>query len=364
MNECELCNKKSCHGECDNYILEMALNKGDRSLWDKLFREIPKFNYVLNSKVASIFGTDLQVASKSDEQSDKTKEFNQFLYKNNENGVTNLSEIKKAMREKEIFGISYIFYDDENESLYFLRNDQVSIFKADEDNPIIDDILCYTVGSVEMPDNLNFKNKGFIKQDAGYIINPENMVKFKSDSYILNSDLKQLQILLEINRKIYQSTTKRDYGDIFVLTSESGSNPVSAVAQRIKNTTNDAIKKMRQKIAELIKKNKVEDSNVVILDERHKEVKQIGPITTVKDYKFVWEKQDDIMASVVNFPTILLNLGEASGNISKEALIKDARANFLTPIKTDTENALSAISKKMFGEEYYLRFEDYQKASL
>lgn len=358
---CELCNKPGCHGECDNYILDMILRDADHDEFDRLFKEIPKFNYVRNQKVNAIFGTDLEVATNSTLDAGKTEEFSTFLYSTNDNGNTNLYEIKKALKERETFGEGYLFFDMTN--VYALTKWQVSSFQYDDKDPILNRVEYYTVGEVSVPDELIFDDSGFEKQEEGYIISPENMIKFKSDSYALNSDLRQLQILIEINRKIYESTTKRDYGDIFLLTTAPQKNIVSAVAERIKNTANEAIERMREHVAKLIKKNKVEDSNIVILDESYKEVKQISPVTTVKDYQFIWENQDDIITSVFNFPMLLAGLGDEAGNVSKEELLKEARANTLTPLKADTANALSKITKVLFGENYYLRFQDYSEVS-
>lgn len=361
---CKYCNDKGCHGECTNYILAMMDHNAGREEIDRLLKEIPKFNYILSEKINAIFGTDLEVAQGSNAVKDKTEEFEKFLYSANANGNTNLYEIKKAIKEKEIFGEGYLFFDTEN--VYALSESEISAFQEAEEDPIIDNILYYTVGDVEVPEELKFPEEGFIKQEAGYIIAPSNLIKFKSDTYALNSDLKQLQILLEINRKIFESTTRRDYGDLYFFTTEPKGGLVSAVANvanRIKNTANEAIKKMRQRIADLIKENKVDDSNVVVLDETYKDVKQVQPITKVTDYKFIWDKQDNIVSSVLNFPMLLAGLGDEAGNVSKEALLKEARANTLTPIKADTANSLSKIAKKLFGEEYYLRFQDYSEVN-
>lgn len=361
---CKYCNDKGCHGECTNYILAMMDHNAGREEIDRLLKEIPKFNYILSEKINAIFGTDLEVAQGSKPVADKTNEFEQFLYSANANGNTNLYEIKKAIKEKEIFGEGYLFFDTEN--VYALSESEISAFQEAEEDPIIDNILYYTVGDVEVPEELKFPEEGFIKQEAGYIIAPSNLIKFKSDTYALNSDLKQLQILLEINRKIFESTTRRDYGDLYFFTTEAKGGLVSAVANvanRIKNTANETIKKMRQRIADLIKENKVDDSNVVVLDETYKDVKQVQPITKVTDYKFIWDKQDNLVSSVLNFPMLLAGLGDEAGNVSKEALLKEARANTLTPIKADTANSLSKIAKKLFGEEYYLRFQDYSEVN-
>lgn len=359
--ECSQCHRRGCHGECENYILDMIEHEADRDEFDRLFKEIPKFRYVLNEKVNSIFGTDLEVATESNVAEDETEKFSTFLYRTNLNGNTNLYEIKKALKEKEIFGESYLFFDEID--VYSLAKSEITAYQKDDKDPVIDEIKYYTVGEVLIPDELKFSDVGFIKEDEGYIISPDNIIKFKSDSYALNSDLKQLQILLEINRKIYDSTTKRDYGDIFLLTNAKKVNPVSVVAKRVKDSVNEAIEKMREHVANLIKKNKAEDSNVVILDESYKEVKQISPVTTVKDYQFIWENQDDIITSVFNFPMLLVGLGDEAGNVSKEALLKEARANTLTPIKADTANALSKIARKLFGDGFYLRFQDYSEVN-
>lgn len=359
---CELCNRRGCHGECDNYILDMILHDADHDEFDRLFKEIPKFNYVRDQKVNAIFGTDLEVATNSTLDADKTEEFSSFLYSTNENGNTNLYEIKKALKERETFGEGYLFFDKKN--VYALTKWQVSAYQEDDKDPIIDKILYYTIGEVSIGDSISFKNTdGYIKQEEGYIISPENMIKFKSDSYAMNSDLRQLQILIEINRKIYESTTKRDYGDIFLFTNAPQKNIVSAVAKRVKDSVNEAVEKMRERVVNLIKKNKVEDSNIVALDESYKDVKQISPVTKVTDYQFIWENQEDIITSVFNFPMILAGLGDEAGNVSKEELLKEARANMLTPLKADTANALSKIAKVLFGEEYYLRFQDYSEVS-
>lgn len=361
---CKYCEDRGCHGECTNYILTMMEHNTGRQEIDRLLKEIPKFNYVLSEKINAIFGTDLEVAKDSTIAEKETKEFEAFLYNTNANGNTNLYEIKRAIKEKEIFGEGYLFYDKEN--VYALSEAEISAFQEEENNPIIDNILYYTVGDVAVPEELKFPEAGYIKQEAGYIISPSNMIKFKSDSYALNSDLKQLQILLEINRKIFESTTRRDYGDLYFFTTEAKGGLVSAVANvanRIKNTANETIKKMRQRIADIIKKNKVYDSNVVVFDETYKDVKQVQPITKVTDYKFIWEEQDNIVSSVLNFPMLLAGLGDEAGNVSKEALLKEARANTLTPLKADTANALSKIAKKLFGEEYYLRFQDYSEVN-
>ncbi|MDT2484129.1 hypothetical protein [Enterococcus avium] len=358
---CEICDKQSCYGDCDNYILKMIENKTDRSRFDRLFKEIPKFNYVLNEKINAIFGTDLEVAKDSKAEEDKTNEFSSFLYSTNDNGKTNLREIKKALKEKEIFGEGYLFWD--NKNFYALTKWQITAFQENDNDPIIDAVKYYTVGKVEVPEKLAFDETGFDKQEEGYIISPDNLIIFESDTYAMNSDLRQLQILLEINHKIYQSTTKRDYGDIFLLTSAPQVNPISVVAERVKNTVNEAVVKMRERVAALIKKNKVDDSNIVALDESYKDVKQVTPITKVTDYQFIWENQDDIMTSVFDFPMILAGLGDEAGNVSKDALLREARANTLTPLKSDTANALSKIARKMFGEEYYLRFQDYSEVN-
>lgn len=361
--ECEECHRHGCHGECQNYIQEMIEHEESRDQFSRLFKEIPKFNYVLNEKVNAIFGTDLEVANNSELDEGKTEEFSTFLYSTNDNGNTNLFEIKKALKEKEIFGESYLFFDKKN--VYALAKSEIVAYQKDDNDPILNEIVYYTVGEVSIPETITFdkSNEGILKQEKGYIISPENMIKFSSDSYALNSDLKQLQILLEINRKIYESTTKRDYGDIFLFTEAPQKNVVSAVAKRVKDTVNEAIVKMREHVANLIKKNKVEDSNIVVLDESYKDVKQIAPVTKVTDYQFIWENQDDIITSVFNFPMLLAGLGDEAGNVSKEALLKEARANTLTPIKADTANALSKIAKKFFGEEYYLRFQDYSEVN-
>lgn len=359
---CELCNRPGCHGECDNYILDMVLRDADHDEYEQLFKEIPKFNYVRNQKVNAIFGTDLEVATNSTLAADKTEEFSSFLYSTNDNGNTNLYEIKKAHKERETFGEGYLFFDRKN--VYALTKWQVSAYQEDDKDPIIDKVLYYTIGEVSVGDSISFKNTdGYIKQEEGYIISPANMVKFKSDSYAMNSDLRQLQILIEINRKIYQSTTKRDYGDIFLLTSAPQVNPISAVAKRVKDSVNEAVEKMRERVVNLIKRNKVEDSNIVALDDSYKDVKQIAPVTKVTDYQFIWENQDDIVTSVFNFPMLLAGLGDEAGNVSKEELLKEARANTLTPLKADTANALSKIAKVLFGEEYYLRFQDYSEVN-
>lgn len=361
--ECEECHRHGCHGECQNYIQEMIEHETDRDQFNRLFKEIPKFNYVLNEKVNAIFGTDLEVANNSELDEGKTEEFSTFLYSTNDNGNTNLFEIKKALKEKEIFGEGYLFFDKKN--VYALAKSEITAYQKDDNDPILNEIVYYTVGEVSIPETITFdkSNEGILKQEKGYIISPENMIKFSSDSYALNSDLKQLQILLEINRKIYESTTKRDYGDIFLFTEAPQKNVVSAVAKRVKDTVNEAIVKMREHVANLIKKNKVEDSNIVVLDESYKDVKQIAPVTKVTDYQFIWENQDDIITSVFNFPMLLAGLGDEAGNVSKEALLKEARANTLTPIKADTANALSKIAKNFFGEEYYLRFQDYSEVN-
>ncbi|EGP4894204.1 phage portal protein [Enterococcus faecium] len=364
-NACEYCDKYRCHGECTNYLLMMAErlrkdgNKTDIDALKCLFKEIPKFNYALEMKVNAIFGTDLELVNDVGSiDEDKINIFNSFLYATNDNGKTNLYEIKSAIKDKEIYGEGYLFFD--NKNLYVIPKISITMFQEDNEDPIVNKPLYYTIGLVEVPEKLVFPEDGFIKQDKGYIISPENIIKFSSDSYVLNSDLKQLQILLEINRKLCDSTTKRDYGDIFLLTDKNAHTMISAVADRIKHTAEDAIKKMREVIAEKLKKNKVEDSNVIVLDENYKDVKQVQPVTLVKDYKFIWEKQDDIIASAFNFPAILLGLGESSGNISKEALIRDARANALTPLKQDTENVLNKITNKIFGKGVHLRFADYE----
>lgn len=361
---CKYCEDRGCHGECTNYILTMMEHNSGRQEIDRLLKEIPKFNYVLSEKINAIFGTDLEVAQGSDVDENKTEEFEKFLYSANANGNTNFYEIKKAIKEKEIFGEGYLFFDKEN--VYALSESEISAFQEAEEDPIIDNILYYTVGDVAVPEELQFPDEGFIKQEAGYIISPSNMVKFKSDSYALNSDLKQLQILLEINRKIFESTTRRDYGDLYFFTTEPKGSLVSAianVANRIKNTANETIKRMRQRIADSIKENKVDDSNVVVFDETYKDMKQAQPITKVTDYKFIWENQDNIVSSVLNFPMLLAGLGDEAGNVSKEALLKEARANTLTPLKADTANSLSQIAKKLFGDEYYLRFQDYSEVN-
>jgi len=339
----------------------MVLHEADRDEFDRLFREIPKFNYVLNEKVNALFGTDLEVATESKKVDKQTEEFSSFLYSTNDNGNTNLFEIKKALKEREIFGEGYLFFDKKN--VYALAESQVTAHQKNDKDPILDEVLYYTVGEVTTEDKFEFPSEGFIQQDEGYIISPDNMIKFKSDSYALNSDLRQLQILLEINRKIYESTTKRDYGDIFLLTDAPQVNPISAVAKRVKDSVNEAVEKMRERVVNLIKRNKVEDSNIVALDESYKDVKQIAPVTKVTDYQFIWENQDDIITSVFNFPMLLAGLGDEAGNVSKEELLKEARANTLTPLKADTANALSKITKVLFGENYYLRFQDYSEVS-
>lgn len=364
IQTCKYCEKRTCHGECTNYILEMMERNVNREEIDRLLKEIPKFNYILTEKINAIFGTDLEVANDSETDEDKTKEFEAFLYSANANGNTNLYEIKKAIKEKEIFGEGYLFFDTEN--VYALSEAEISAFKEAEEDPIIDNILYYTVGHVVISEKLEIPEEGFIKQEAGYIIAPSNLIKFKSDTYALNSDLKQLQILLEINRKIFESTTRRDYGDLYFFTTEVKGGLVSAVANvanRIKDTANQTIEKMRQRIADSIKENKVDDSNVVVFDETYKDMKQAQPITKVTDYKFIWDKQDNIISSVLNFPMLLAGLGDEAGNVSKEALLREARANMLTPIKADTANSLSKIAKKLFGEEYYLRFQDYSEVN-
>lgn len=369
--QCPYCESKSCYGECENYLIQMMKRGIDRDKLEQIFKEIPKFNYVLNSKIASIFGTEIEVAKDSETSEERTFEFKQFLFRKNGNGKTNFSELKKVLREKEIYGKAYLFFDPGEEesppSLYCLGCDDVKVFIPKKPDAIINEVSYYTVGEPDVPDAIDWSEhpKGFIRDDNGYIISKENMLIFDSDSYVLNSDLMQLQNLIQINRKVNESTTYRDYGNIFVFPKGNISAALSATGHRIRDEVNKVVEKMRNKVASLIKKNNTKDSNVIMLDEQYEKIEQVKPLTVIKDYEFYWKKQDEIISSVVNFPTILLNLGEASGNISKEALIKDARANFLYPLKNDTANVLSMLCDKLFGEEgYYIRFADFEDTKL
>lgn len=365
--QCPYCESNSCYGECENYLIQMMKRGIDREKLEQIFKEIPMFNYVLNSKIASIFGTEIEVAKDSNTSEEHTFKFKQFLFSKNGNGKTNFSELKKVLREKEIFGKAYLFFDPGEEGskpcLYYLGYDDVNVFRPVKQDAIINEVSYYTVGEPDVPDEIDWSKhpKGYIRYDNGYIISKENMLKFDSDSYVLNSDLMRLQNLIQINRKVNESTTYRDYGNVFVFPKGKISGALSATGLRIKDEVNKVVEKMRNKIASLIKKNNTKDSNVIMLDEQYEKIEQVKPLTVIKDYEFYWKKQDDIISSVVNFPTILLNLGEASGNISKEALIKDARANFLYPLKNDTANVLSMLCDKLFNEEgYYIRFADFE----
>lgn len=374
-NICELCERRDCHGECENYILEMALDGADVSEFDKLFRRIPKFNYALTSKVSSIFGTNIEVVN-NDSNTDEnlTNQFEQVLYKTNENGNTNLSEVKRAIRQREIFGISYIFFDDVENNLYFLREDEVKQHNQVMKDAVIHKTMFYTIGDPELTvdQQIEWGQSGYIKQqnedtgeNIGYIVHPDNMIKLYSDVYVLNTDLDQLQLLLAINTKFIDSTKLRDFGDMYALTDEPKEQLKSAVADDpIRNGVQKGIQKMNDKVAEMIKRNKTDDTGAIVLDNRFRDIKQFEPITKITDYQFVWEHIDDIISSVINWPKILMGLGQDAGNVGKEALIKDARANYLTPVKNDIANSLSVISRSMFGDEYYIRFKDYEDTEI
>ncbi|AXH73411.1 MAG: structural protein [Caudoviricetes sp.] len=363
---CEYCDKKNCFGECQNYLIEMIKNGVGHDDIETLLMQLPKVKYALTAKINSIFGTEIEVCKNSDRLDDKTFAFKQFLYKKNRNNKTNLAEIKKALWDKEVFGKAYCFFEstENGNNLYYLSQSSVNTFIPIEKDSIIQEVSYYTVGEPTITDKIDWKEHkdGYIKYDGGYIIKPSNMLVFESDTFVLNSDLMQLQNLLQINKKINESTTYRDYGNVFVFPNGKIATALSATGNRIKEEMNKAVKAMRDKVAKLIKKDNTKDSNVIVLDEQYQKIEQIKPLTKITEYQFYWEKQDDIISSVVNFPAILMNMGNVSGDVSKVALIKDARANFLTPLKNDTANILTTLCDKLFDEDgYYIRFEDYKE---
>lgn len=385
MTVCKKCNKSNCHGGCDDIVLEIMEQLGDdMSEFDKFVMRVPKANYILDSKVASIFGTGFEIVNNDEGKpeydsegnvvdNEQTKTFEAMLYNTNENGNTNMSELKRAIREREIFGESYLFFDDANDNFYFLRKNQVTTHKYDDKDSIIKRVAFYTVGSPDMPEEniIRWNEQGYIRQVdengnvLGYIIHPDNLIRFYSGTYMLNSDIEQLKLLVDIVDKFEETTTLRDFGDVYALTEIPRERLETAgTNDTIRTTAEKTLKKMNEMVASLMKKDKTEDSNAIVLDNRFKDIKQLEPVIKPTDYQFIWENQDQIVSSALRWPTILSNLGNESGNVSKSALIKEARANFLTPTKDDVANALSKVAKSMFGESSYIRFKPYEEIDL
>ncbi|OFI46745.1 hypothetical protein BG262_02810 [Floricoccus penangensis] len=365
--QCDICNKVNCHGECMNYLIEMVEQLSKESNMDefnRIFMQIPDFNYRLDGKINAVFGTDLEVAKNGERDEELSNRWDEILYKTNRQGSTNLAEIKKFYRYKEVFGTSYLFIDDKEEQFRLVKPNLVSEMALKTDNDILGtEIVWYKLGSPEINDSYSLrKNQGFeyFPYSGGYAVAPSNIIKIHDDSFILNSDLLRLQILLSMLLKILCATTDRDYGDLFVFTEQPKEKLLSAVAKRTKDAVANAVESMRVKLAEFIKQNKTDDSNVVIFDEQYKDIKQIAPVTPIKDFQFIYDDLDNILSSVTNFPSILVDRGDIGRNVSNKNLLSSARAGWLTPQKKELAVAVTPAAKLLLNDkDCYLRFKDY-----
>lgn len=370
-------NWAECNSVCDvaspRRRKEEGLEKADRYM-----RILPGAEYVLTQTLNYIFSNGITTGSINDDEV-----LDEFLYRKNAKGNTNLSELRSAIGMAITHGQAGLRWYEDNIYFYSWGTYKVITFKEDG----IEKVLGYVVDKngekvpyidfdwediEEYRDFLNrIDERGLIfLPEEEFIIMRNDTSKWYGSSPLL-ADEERLDLLVAVYERLNYDITYDGPGRIIIRpkdgyvqgeNSEVSSTTVMSGALEGSEKRVEAIKKEVARVAKEIKSSS-SDSVIVLSNAFDDNIEHLERVTKATEF-FNWLKNEGvILAQDFGMSPSLLELGGISGNVSMTSIISTAMLNSIVPLRERYATQFSSFLAKHINTEkiYFNKYEMEQR---
>lgn len=366
-----------CNTVCDLAVPPERKKEGLEKA-DRYMRILPGAEYVLTQTLNYIFSNGLTTGSINQDEILK-----EFLYRKNEKGNTNLSELRNTIGMAISHGGSGLRWDRGNVYQYKWGTFRVLTYKENGIEKILGYIVAKDGGKVPAVkisyDDIR-EYEDFISRldDQGLILlTEEEFIIVRNDTSEwygkspLLADEERLDLLVAVYERLNYDIKYDGPGRIIIRPKDGyiggADNEVSSstVMGGALDGNEKRIEQIKAEAARVAKdlKSSSSDSVIVLSNAFDKEIEHLERVTKATEF-FNWIKNDTlILAQDFGMSPSLLELGGISGNVSMTSIINVAMTNSIVPLREKFATQISGFLSKMLGVEkiYFNKYEMEQR---
>lgn len=352
-----------CNSVCDIATPRVKKSEGLEKA-DRYMRILPGAEYVLTQTLNYIFSNGLTTGSIVE---DKT--LDDFLYRKNERGNTNLTELRSTVGMAITHGGSGLRWYEGNVYQYKWGTFRVLTFTDNGIERILGYVVAEKGGYVPYFD---FKSDD-LKEYEDFIerLKEQGLVLLTEDEFIiirndtshwygaspLLADEERLDLLVAVYERLNYDIRYDGPGRIIIRpkdgyvqgeNNEVSSSQVMAGALEGSDKRIDNIKKEAKRVADDLKKSS-SDSVIVLSNAFSENIEHLERVTKATEF-FEWLKNEGvILAQDFGMSPSLLELGGISGNVSMTSIIDNAMLNSIVPLRERYATQFSSFLSKLLG---------------
>lgn len=354
-----------CNSVCDVAVPRQKKKEGLEKA-DRYMRILPGAEYVLTQTLNYIFSNGLTTGSIVQDETLKD-----FLYRKNERGNTNLSELRSTVGMAITHGGSGLRWDKGNVYQYKWGTFRVLTYKQNGLEKILGYVVAEDGGKVpyfkfesdDMREYEDFIRR--LKEQKMMLLTEEEFIVIRNDtstwygSSPLLADEERLDLLVAVYERLNYDITYDGPGRIIIrpkdgyIQGEDNEVSSTAVMQGALEGSDkriDNIKKEVARVASDLKKSS-SDSVIVLSNAFSEQIEHLERVTKATEF-FEWIKNEGvILAQDFGMSPSLLELGGISGNVSMRSIISTAMQNSIVPLRERYATQFSSFLAKLLGVE-------------
>lgn len=366
-----------CNTVCDLAVPKEKKREGLEKA-DRYMRILPGAEYVLTQTLNYIFSNGLTTGSINQDEILK-----EFLYRKNEKGNTNLSELRNTIGMAISHGGSGLRWDRGNVYQYKWGTFRVLTYKENGIEKILGYIVAKDGGKVpavkisyddirEYEDFISrLDEQGLILlTEEEFIIVRNDTSEWYGKSPLL-ADEERLDLLVAVYERLNYDIKYDGPGRIIIRPKDGyiggADNEVSSstVMGGALDGNEKRIEQIKAEAARVAKelKGSSSDSVIVLSNAFDKEIEHLERVTKATEF-FNWIKNDTlILAQDFGMSPSLLELGSISGNVSMTSIINVAMTNSIVPQREKFATQISGFISKRLGVEkiFFNKYEMEQR---
>lgn len=359
---------------CDISVPKKPVKRG-LSQVDRYMEILPGADYVLTQTLNYIFSNGLTTGSINDDE-----KLNDFLYRINDKGNTNLSELKNTIGMAITHGHSGIRWDRDNIYQYKWGEYKVLTFVTDGIERVLGYIVNKEGGKVE---NFDFKWTSYLEyQDWLRDLENRKLILLSTDEFQpirndtslwygaspLLKDQERLDLMVAVYERLNYDIRYDGPGRIIIRPrSDDTGADVSTTTEITESLSNpkeraEQVKAEARRVAEDMK-NSTSDSVIVLSNAFSEKIEHLERVTKATEF-LEWLKNDTmVLAQDFGMSPSLLELGGVSGNVSMTSIIDNAMLNSIVPLREKYATQLSGFLARHLGAEkvYFNLYEMQQQ---
>lgn len=377
MFEDMLRNWAECNTVCDIKSPKKKRKEGLEKA-DRYMEILPGAEYVLTQTLNYIFSNGLTTGSINE---DKT--LDEFLYRKNERGNTNLAEIRSTVGMAITHGGSGLRWINGNVYQYKWGTFRVLTYTENGLERLLGYVIAEDGGRVPY---IEFRNEDLeeyqdfirrIREQKLLLLTDEEFIVIRNDtskwygSSPLLADQERLDLIVAVYERLNYDITYDGPGRIIIRPkdgyvygedNEVSSSTVMAGALEGNDKRIENLKKEVTRIATEIKGSS-SDSVIVLSNAFDKDIEHLERVTKATEF-LDWLKNDTmILAQDFGMSPSLLELGGVSGNVSMTSIINTAMNNSIVPQREKFATQLSGFLANLLkvGKVFFNKYEMEQR---